>query len=193
MDVINEKGLKEPTSYADLLDPQYKDLIAMPNPKASGTGYMFLLSLVNAMGEDAALAYFDQLSENVLSFSSSGSGPVNALVQKEVAIGLGMTFQAVQEISAGENLKIVFFDQGSPFTLYGQSIVAGNEDDADVVAVFQFLATVLTEEQCEKFVPEKIYKDKTFTIENYPVDIPYANMSNNTPERKVELLDKWNH
>ena len=193
MDVINEKGLKEPTSYADLLDPQYKDLISMPNPKASGTGYMFLLSLVNAMGEEAALSYFDQLSENVLSFTSSGSGPVNALVGKEVAIGLGMTAHAVQEIAAGENLKIVYFNEGSPFSLYGQAIVAGNETDSDVVEVFKFLATTLTEEKCQRFYPEKIYKDKSFTIENYPTDIPYANMSNNTPERKVELLDKWNH
>lgn len=193
LDVLAEKGLAEPTCYEDLLDPKYKNLISMPNPKASGTGYMFLLSRVNALGEKKAFQYFDQLSENVLSFTSSGSGPVNALVGREVAIGFGMTAHAVQEISKGENLKILFFDEGSPYSLYGQAIIAGKETDKDVVEVFKFLSTTLTEELCEMFYPEKIYKDKNVTIENFPADIPYANMENNTPERKADLIGKWNH
>ena len=193
MDVIEAKNLDIPTSYEDLLDPQYKNLISIPNPKASGTGYMFLLSLVNAWGEEKAFSYFDKLSENLLSFTSSGSGPVNALVGKEVAVGFGMTAHAVQEINNGENLKIVFFEEGSPYSLYGQGIIAGKENDEDVVKVFKYIATQLTIEKCERFYPEKIFKDKDFTIENYPSDISYADMSNNTPERKAALLDKWNH
>ena len=31
-------GLDKPTSYADLLDPKYKNQISMPNPASSGTG-----------------------------------------------------------------------------------------------------------------------------------------------------------
>ena len=86
-DRLEEKNLAVPTSYADLLKPEYKGLVSMPNPKSSGTGYMFLKSLVNAWGEEEAFAYFDQLAENILQFTSSGSGPVNALVQGEAAIG----------------------------------------------------------------------------------------------------------
>ncbi len=74
--VMEKNGLDVPTCYADLLKEEYRGLISMPNPKSSGTGYMFLKSLVNAMGEDAAFDYFDQLSENILQFTSSGSGPV---------------------------------------------------------------------------------------------------------------------
>ena len=51
-DVMKAKGLQEPTSYADLLKSEYKGLISMPDPKSSGTGYMFLKSLVNAWGEE---------------------------------------------------------------------------------------------------------------------------------------------
>ncbi len=193
MDLIQKKGLEIPESYEDLLDPQYKGLISMPNPAASGTGYMFLLSLVNAWGEDEAFAYFDKLSENILSFTSSGSGPVNALVGGEVAIGLGMTFQAVQQINADENLQIKFFEEGSPYTLYGQAIVAGNETDPAVIEVFQFLSTTLTEEVCEAYCPEKIFADKDHTLTNYPSQITYSDMKNNTPARKAELLAKWEY
>lgn len=66
------------------------------------------------MGEDQAFSYFDKLIENILQYTSSGSEPVNALDQNEVAIGLGMTFQAVQEINKGANLEITFFNEGAP-------------------------------------------------------------------------------
>ena len=60
------------------------------------------------MGEEKGFEYFDELSKNILQYTSSGSGPVNALVQGEVGIGLGMTFQAVNEINKGSNLTIKF-------------------------------------------------------------------------------------
>ena len=190
---MEEKGLDVPTSYEDLLDPQYKDLISMPNPASSGTGYMFLISLVNEWGEDEAFEYFDALSENVLSFTTSGSGPVNALITKEVAIGLGMIPNAVTKINEGYDLDILFFEEGSPYSVYGQGIVAGNEEDEVVVEVFKYLSGELTEAMCQEFFPESIYRDKTFSTENYPSDIKYSDMTDNTPERKAELLKKWKY
>lgn len=193
LDVLKEKGLKEPTCYEDLLNPEFKSLISMPDPKSSGTGYMFLKSLVNAWSEDEAFAYFDNLSENILQFTSSGSGPVNALIQGEVAVGLGMTSQAVTAINNGSNLKILYFDEGSPSSLYGYSILKGKETRKEVVEVFDFIYNTYVNEDKAQFYPEQIYKDKTFEIEGYPTDIQYADMSNNTTEEKQRLLDKWSH
>lgn len=193
MDVINEKcGGKVPETYEDLLDPVYKGLISMPDPASSGTGYMFLLALVNKWGEDEAVEYFAKLSENVKSFSTSGSGPVNALVLEEVAIGLGMTSQAVQQINKGVNLEIKFFEEiGSPYSLYGQAIIKGNENNEAVVEVFKYLCNEVTREQSENYYPEKIFTDTKNNVKNYPSNIAYADMSNNTLERKEALLEIW--
>lgn len=191
--VLAEKNLPEPTSYEDLLKPEYKGLISMPNPKNSGTGYMFLKSLVNTWGEEKALSYFDKLTENVLSYTSSGSGPVNALIQKEVAIGLGMTAQAVTQINQGAPLKIVYFEEGSPFSLYGQAMLAGKDQRASVKAVFDFLVNTYSYELNEKFFPEAMFKDKVYSVENYPQNIVYSDMSNNTIDAKTALLEKWTH
>ena len=191
--LLEEKNLAVPTSYADLLKPEYKGLISMPNPKSSGTGYMFLKSLVNAWGEEEAFAYFDQLAENILQFTSSGSGPVNALVQGEAAIGLAMTAQTVTEINKGADLEILFFEEGSPYSVYGMGIVEGKQDRKCVQDVFRFFYTDLIKEDKQLYFPEQIYKDLTFEIENYPSDIKYADMSNNTNEEKERLLEKWNH
>lgn len=191
---LEELGLDKPTSYEDLLDPQYKNQISMPDPKSSGTGYMFLLALVNAWGEEQALAYFDALTENVLSYTSSGSGPINSLILGEVAIGLGMTPNAATKISDGYPLEIVFFEEGSPYSLYGQAIIEGKQERECVKEVFAFLSTTLTEELCANYYPEKIFKDKDFEIENFPTDIKYADMQvEDASAYKEHLLSKWTH
>lgn len=191
--LLAEKNLPEPASYEDLLKPEYAGLISMANPKSSGTGYMFYKSLVNAWGEEAALSYFDALTPNILQYTSSGSGPVNALLQGEAAIGLGMTSHAVTQINEGAPLKVVFFEEGSPFTLYGQSIIAGKETRQCVKEVFDFLVKTYSYELNEKFFPEQIFNDVTFSVENYPENIVYADMRNNTIEEKTRLLDLWKY
>lgn len=191
-DVLAARGLEKPTSYEDLLKPEYKGLISMPDPKSSGTGYMFVKSLVNAWGEEAAFEYFGKLAENVLQFTSSGNGPVNALMQQEVAIALGMTNNAVIQLDDGANLEILFFEEGSPFSMYGQSVVKGKETRAAVKEVFEYLVYEYMPLGGEKFGLEKIYKDRDFTSENYPADVTYADMSGDTLEEKERLLEMWN-
>lgn len=192
-DVLEEKGLPEPTSYQDLIKPEYKGLVSMPDPKSSGTGYMFIKSLVNAWGEDEAFVFFDKLADNILQFTSSGSGPVNALVQGEAAIGLGMTAQAVTAINEGANLKILFFKEGSPYSLYGYAIPEGKQNRQCVKDVFDFFYSTLVMEDKELYYPEQVFVDQKNEIENYPKDIPYADMSGNTTEEKTRLLENWNY
>ncbi len=192
VDIMEAKGLAMPEKYEDLLKPEYQGLISMPNPKSSGTGYMFLKNLVNVWGEDKAFEYFDQLAPNILQFTSSGSGPVNALRQGEAAIGLAMTAQTVQEINNGANFEILFFEEGSPYSCYGMAMIEGKQTRPAVKEVFDFFYDTLVIEDKELFYPEKIFKDMDFEIENYPTEIEYANMSN-TQEEKERLLEKWKY
>ena len=193
LDILKAKDIKKPTCYKDLLKPEFRGLISMPNPKSSGTGYMFLKSLVNAWGEEKAFDYFDELSKNILQFTSSGSGPINALVQGEVAVALGMTPQAVLQINQGANLEILFFEEGSPFCLYGYAMPKGKQNKKSVKDVFDFFYSTLVMEDNKNFVPEKIFKDIDFEVKNYPVNIPYSDMSGNTTEEKLRLLENWEY
>ncbi len=188
-------GLAVPASYEDLLDLQYKGHISMPNPASSSTGYMFLLSLCNAWGEDAALAYFDELSKNILAFTSSGSGPAAALSTGEAAVALALTSDIVTHINDGAPLVILpSFEEGVPYTFYSQGVIKGKETRPAVQEVFDFMSTVLTHEICERYYPEKIFKDKDYTTESYPDNTVYADMSAENPgEYKAQLLKKWNH
>jgi iron(III) transport system substrate-binding protein len=191
---LTARNLPIPASYDDLLKPVYKGLISMPNPKTSGTGFFFLRNLVNTRGEDAAFAYFDKLSENILQFTSSGSGPVNALIQGEVGIGLAMTFQAVTTINQGTPLTIRYFDEGSPYNLYGITMIKSKETRKAVRDVFEFYSTILSREDKELYLPEPVFKVQSNTIPNYPKNVKTADMTgiDNNAE-KQRLLEKWKY
>jgi iron(III) transport system substrate-binding protein len=192
---LSQRGLPIPTSYQDLLRPEYRGVLSMPNPKSSGTGYFFLKNLVNVWGEDAAFAYFDRFADNVLQFTSSGSGPVNALIQGEAGIGLGMTFQVATVINdRGIPLRIVYFDEGSPYTVYGMGVIKGKDSRKAVQEVFEYYAYTLNREDKELFAPEQIFKSQVNNIPNYPQNVRVADMRGieNLAE-KERLLEKWKY
>lgn len=192
--VLEDKGLAEPNSYDDLLKPEYKGLISMPSPASSSTGYMFLRQLVNEWGEDEAFAYFDKFSENVLQYTSSGSGPVKALEQREVAIGLGMTAQAIVKINAGnKELKFKYFEEGSPYSVLGNAVLKKSAGRTAVMDVFNYLSTELCRGNNEKFIPDQIYKDFIPTVPGFSPDVKYGNMQNDTLAEKERLIAKWDH
>jgi iron(III) transport system substrate-binding protein len=198
--VINREKLSGmelpvPASYEDLLKSEYKGLVSMPSPKSSGTGYMFLVSLINAWGEDRAFAYFDSLAGNILQFTTSGSGPVNALIQGEAAIGLGMTLTATQAInSRGAPLEMIFFAEGAPSITTGMGIIKGKEGRPAVQEVFKFVITRLVRDDKDLYCPEAIFKNQPNNIPNYPRNIPYADMSGvYDTALKDRLLAKWKY
>jgi iron(III) transport system substrate-binding protein len=167
----------------------------MPNPKTSGTGYMFVISLINAWGEDAAFNYFDGLAQNILQFTTSGSGPVNALIQGEVAIGLGMTLTAVQAINTrGVPLEIFYFAEGAPNITTSFGIIKGKETRPVVKEVFEFTLTKLVKDDNELYCPEAIFVNSQINVPNYPRNISYSKMDGvyDLP-LKERLLGKWKY
>jgi iron(III) transport system substrate-binding protein len=193
-DFLAARNLPVPASYDDLLKPEYKGIISMPNPKSSSTGYFFLKSLINTRGEDAAFAYFDKFAENVLQFTSSGSGPVNALIQGEAGIGLGMTFQAVTALNQGVPLTITFFEEGAPYSVYGLALIKGKETRKAVQEVFDFFLNTLVYEDKELYMPEQIFKVQPNNIPNYPQNVPAADMTGiNDLADKQRVLEKWKY
>lgn len=72
-----------PQHYDDLLKPEFKDQIVIPDPRTSATSYCLLFERVKTLGDQKAKAYFDALSKNVKQFTTSGSAPVNLLIQGE--------------------------------------------------------------------------------------------------------------
>ena len=192
-------GDNVPTSYADLLDAKYKNSIIMPNPKSSGTGYYFYNGLASLNGKDAALNYFKDLDKNVKEWSSSGSGPVKGVDRQEIAVGLGMHFQAVEYANKNSDIGITYFAEGSPYTLYTMGMINGKQEKPEVKEVYDYFFNYVNYLDNSQIVPETIYKAefaKKVTVENWksPSDygVDYTAMKNLLdPDYKQELLDAW--
>ena len=193
-DVMKKHNLPIPHTYQDLLKQEYYNLIAMPDPKSSGTGYFFYKSLVNTMGEEKALDYIDQLEYYVKQFTESGSGPIKLLIQGEVGIGLGLTFQAVKQINEGSPFEIIYPPEGSPYSLTGTALMKHSADKEDVNKVFDFIINDFLVYDKEHFSTEIILKNQKITIPNYPDEIPYADMHGiEDINEKERLLDLWKY
>jgi len=59
-----EKNLPAPTSYEDLADPRYKDLLVVENPATSSPGLAFLLGTIAKYGEQGWQDYWTRLKNN---------------------------------------------------------------------------------------------------------------------------------
>ncbi|HAB67310.1 MAG TPA: ABC transporter substrate-binding protein [Firmicutes bacterium] len=190
---LEKKGLEIPKSYSDLLKPEYKNLIAMPNPTVSGTGYIFLKSLVNAMGEDEAYKYFDKLTNNVLEYTSSGLVPVSLLERGEIAIAMGPTSVAARSITNGYDFDITWYKEGAPYTYYVMSVVKDRLAKPPVKEVYEYIEKELNEKVNKECAIESVYKNSDYKIPNYPDNIQFSDMSNYTSSEKERLLNKWKY
>ena len=189
---FDEHNLEIPKTYDDLLKKEYKNLIAMPDPKTSGTGYAFYLNVVNIKGEEEAIEYFQKLKNNLREFTTSGSGPTNLLKQGEIAIALGMTAQGVDAINEGYNFEIVQLESGSPYNTTSCGIISGRETNEDVVEVFTWLINDYGRYDKENFMPDIILKDQNNKMENYPEILKDADMTGvDSTEVKEKLTVKW--
>ena len=192
--ILEKENLPIPETYEDLLNPVYKNFIAMPDPKSSGTGFFFFKNLVNVLGEDEAFAYIDELAKNIKQFTESGSGPVKLLIQGEIAIGLGLTFQAINELNNGNDFLIIEPEYGSPYSLTSTSMLEGRQNNPDIVRVFEFIVNDYMIYDKMYGSPEKVLKVQENAIENYPENINYADMTGiEDIEEKERLLAKWKY
>lgn len=191
-DYFEDNDLDVPKTYEDLLKDEYKDLIAMPDPKTSGTGYAFYLNVVNIMGEEDAIEYFKELKENLREFTTSGSGPTNLLKQGEIAIALGMTAQGVEAINEGYNFEIIELETGSPYNTTSCGIIKGREDNENVREVFEWLINDFGKYDKENYMPDAILKDQKSKMNNYPTDLTDADMAGiDDTSTKDSLTKKW--
>ena len=63
--LLEEKGLKVPKTWEEIVDPKYKDEIIMANPAVSGTSFANVKGLIDKYGEEKAWEYFKKLNDNV--------------------------------------------------------------------------------------------------------------------------------
>ena len=86
--ILEEKGLKVPKTWAEIVDSKYKDEIIMANPAVSGTSFANVKGLIDMYGEEKAWEYFKKLNDNVKFYGKRGKDPQEKTVAGEFGIGI---------------------------------------------------------------------------------------------------------
>jgi iron(III) transport system substrate-binding protein len=141
--LAQEKNLPIPQSWADLLNPVYQGQIVMPSPASSGTGFMFVSSVLQGLGENEGWTYLKELDKNMAIYTKSGSAPCKMAGAGEYTIGVSFEFVAAQQIAAGAPLALVLPAEGSGYEMEVSAIVKGTKKEA---AAKQFLDWAISDE-----------------------------------------------
>jgi iron(III) transport system substrate-binding protein len=168
-EILKQKGLEMPTSMKDLVKPEYKNLVSIPNIMDSSTGWLLVQSIMSEYGEEEGKEILKQLISNVgPHLESSGSGPIKKVQAGEVAVGFGLRHQAVAAKENGEPIDFVDPTEGN-FSLT-ESVAVVKKDEA-TTELAQEMAKVIIEDGREALIesyPVALYEGETVSESNKP-------------------------
>lgn len=124
-ELLAKKKLPIPKTWADLLKPEYKGEIQVADPRASGTAYTMIATLVQMMGKDKAFDYLAELHKNVSNYPRSGTGPIKAVARGEASVSISFVHDAPGEKAQGFPIDAITPTDGTGAEIGSMSIVKG--------------------------------------------------------------------
>lgn len=118
-------GVTAPTSWADLLKPEYKGQIMVAHPSSSGTSYTALCTILQLMGDEKGWQYIKDYAGQVNQFTKSGAAPAKFVGQGEAGVGIVFSHDIVAEIEKGSPLELTFPSEGTGYEIGGMGIIKG--------------------------------------------------------------------
>lgn len=122
--MVNErqlKGLAAPTTWSDLMKPEWKGKFAITDPSKSATAYMLVYGLLKQFGKEG----LEKIAANAVVTSSSGT-TYKGTAAGEYAVGLTIEYAAQEYVAGGQKeIKLVYPKEGSYLAPEGMFIVKG--------------------------------------------------------------------
>jgi iron(III) transport system substrate-binding protein len=122
---LQEKGIKAPQSWDDLLRPELANQICLGSPSTSGTGYTFLTTILQLMGEAKGWEYMKKFNANVAQYTRSGIGPTQLVGRGEVGVGILFAHDILGSIDKGFPIEMSLPQEGTGYDLFGVVLLKG--------------------------------------------------------------------
>lgn len=195
--VMKEKGLPMPRGWNDLLDPKFKGLITMPNPVASGTGFLQVSSILQMYGakegKEDGWEFLKRLDRNIGQYIKSGSRPAKMTAAGEFAVGASFDFVVAEQKKQGFPVEFVFPIEGAGYEVEANALLKGAKN---VGAAKKFLDWAVSEgamREYSKFkygvtlpgIPTRPDLPKLSEIKLYPMDFAWQ------AKNRDDILKKW--
>ncbi len=117
---------KAPTSWDDLLKPEFTDQVMVAHPSTSGTSYTALCTVLQIRGEEAGWEYLKKYAAQVSQFTKSGAAPAKFVGGGESAVAIVFSHDTVNEIENNKlPLVLTFPAEGTGYEIGGMGILKG--------------------------------------------------------------------
>lgn len=123
--LADHPGLEAPTSWDDLLKPEFTDQLLVAHPSTSGTSYTALATVLQILGEEKGWEYLNEYANQVLQFTKSGAAPAKFVGAGEGAVGVVFSHDIVKQMEAGLPIVLSFPEEGTGYEIGGMAIVKG--------------------------------------------------------------------
>lgn len=127
---LEENNMEAPKSWDDLLDPSYKQNVALAYPYTSGTTYTTFASNVQMWGMEKALDWWERFDHNsVFQYTQSGTACIGMVGLGEVAAGIAFSHDIVAKgINTGYPVVMSFPEEGTGYEVGGISLIKGGPE-----------------------------------------------------------------
>ena len=188
VNTLKKMGLEPPKSYEDLLNPKWKDKIVMPHPAASGTGYAFLVTIIQLYREKGETGiqskkgweYLIKLNQNMSQYTRSGSAPAKLVATGEFPICITFYDRVFQ--LASEGYPIAFTIPSPTFAEPSCTAIVANAPNMDGAKKFM------------EFILSKKAQELAVTLGNYSVRPDVSPPKGAIPLKEMKIFQddyKW--
>ena len=161
-DVMAKNNLPKPAGWNDLLNPVYKDMLVMPNPASSGTGFLQVASILEmfdpeyatkSVKDNTAWEFLEKLDKNMAQYIKSGSKPAKLTAAGEFAIGCSFAFVYATLKKQGSPVEMVLPEEGAGYELEANALLKGAKNKA---AAKKFLDWAISERVMREYAKFKL-------------------------------------
>jgi iron(III) transport system substrate-binding protein len=119
-------GVEAPTSWDDLLKPEFTGQVMVAHPSSSGTSYTALATVLQLRGEEAGWEYLQQYDAQMAQYTKSGAAPAKFVGQGEAAVAIVFSHDIVNEIENNKlPLVLTFPEEGTGYEIGGMALIKG--------------------------------------------------------------------
>ncbi|MBT9504868.1 MAG: putative 2-aminoethylphosphonate ABC transporter substrate-binding protein [Burkholderiaceae bacterium] len=181
-----KRNIPVPTTWKDLLKPEFKGQVVMPNPASSGTGYFDVTAWLTLWGDKdgkgGGWEFMDKLHENIAQYTHSGSKPCNMAASGEFVAGISFEYRANANKAKGAPIELIFPKEGLGWDIEAFAIHKGTKklDAAKKLADWASSKDAM------------LLYGKNFAITAQPgVAAPLANVPKDYEQRLVKMDFDW--
>lgn len=187
-------GIETPTSWQDLLAPEFEGKIVMPHPASSGTGYLTVAAWLQMMGEEDGWAFMDALHENMAAYLHSGSAPCVQAARGERVAGIALDMRGVQEKAQGAPLEVVVPAEGVGWEMEASAIVKGTDHPELAQKVMDWSVTREANDLYQQTYAIVAHPDADNYPDGYPEGVEEALIDNDfgwMAANRERILAEW--